>query len=329
MSTNRNLTELSSFIADVGDPGKLIVDLAATGSKVSQLLDKAGLTDILGESGAQNVSGDEVKKLDLIANELFIADLKAGNICCGVGSEENEKVLIFEDRDDRSYLVLMDPLDGSSNIDVNVPVGTIFSIFKKENEGPCSESDFYQKGSKQIAAGYLLYGTSTMLVFSSGEGVNGFTMDKESTKFFLSHPKIQTPESGKTYSINHGYFDDFSHGVKEYIRYCGQTDEETNRPYSSRYVGSMVSDFHRNLLKGGIFMYPDTGKNPNGKLRLLYECNPLAFISEQAGGMAVDGSRRILDITPSKLHQTTPVFIGSANMVKKAMEFQTTGHFSG
>ena len=223
------------------------------------------------------------------------------------------------------YLVLFDPLDGSGNIDVNVSIGTIFSIFRRlDPEKPITVEDFLQPGTAQVAAGYVVYGSSTMMVYTTGHGVNGFTLDPSIGTFCLSHPNIKMPEDGKIYSVNEGNFNTMEEGVKAYINWCREEDKSTKRPYSARYIGSLVADFHRNLLKGGIYIYPGTTKAPNGKLRLLYECSPLAFIAEQAGGLATDGKNRIMEIQPAELHQRVPFFVGSKNMVEKAMGFMKT-----
>jgi fructose-1,6-bisphosphatase I len=244
---------------------------------------------------------------------------------CGVGSEEEEHFVSFNDdiHSKAQYVVLMDPLDGSSNIDVNVSVGTIFSIYRRITpEGtPVTLEDFLQSGDAQVAAGYVVYGSSTMLVYTTGNGVNGFTLDPSIGVFCLSHPNMQIPKSGKIYSVNEGNYVHFPQGVKEYIKYCQQYDAETGRPFTSRYIGSLVSDFHRNLIKGGVYLYPTGTMAPNGKLRLLYECNPLAFIVEQAGGTATNGKQRILELEPSELHERVPFFIGSPEMVDMAHAF--------
>ena len=247
-------------------------------------INKAGLVDILGASGAENVQGEVQQKLDLFANEKLKAALKARDIVAGIASEEEDEIVVFEGCEHAKYVVLMDPLDGSSNIDVNVSVGTIFSIYKRISPigEPLVMDDFFQPGTEQVAAGYVIYGSSTMLVYTSGNGVNGFTLDTSIGEFCLSHPNMQTPESGKIYSINEGNYVNFPVGVKKFIKYCQEKDEATNRPYTSRYIGSLVADFHRNMLKGGVFLYPQTSSHPTGKLRLLYECNPMAFIAEQS-----------------------------------------------
>ena len=308
-----------------GELSRLLRDIGLAAKIVNREVNKAGLVDILGTTGSTNVQGEEVKKLDVYANRRFIAALRLGCECCGIASEESEDVLIVDSElsRDAKYVVSMDPLDGSSNIDVNVSVGTIFSIYRRvsPSSGPCTLEDFLQKGSEQVAAGYVVYGSSTMMVYTTGHGVNGFTLDPSIGEFCLSHPDMQISKSGKTYSINQGNFISFPQGVKEYIRYCKEYDKATKRPYSLRYIGSMVADIHRNLITGGIFIYPATKDAPNGKLRLLYECNPMAFIVEQAGGKASDGFRRILDVKPQELHQRIPLFIGSVEMVMKAEEY--------
>ena len=307
-----------------GELSRLLRDIGLAAKVVNREVNKAGLVDILGTTGTTNVQGEEVKKLDVFANRRFIAALKLGGECCGIASEENENIIVIEDEisKEAKYVVALDPLDGSSNIDVNVSVGTIFSIYRRiPSSNPCKIEDFLQKGSEQVAAGYVIYGSSTMLVYSTGGGVNGFTLDPSIGEFCLSHRNMQIPKTGKTYSINQGNFVSFPEGVKQYVRYCKQEDKATKRPYSLRYIGSMVADVHRNLISGGIFIYPPTKDAPNGKLRLLYECNPMSFIVEQAGGRATNGFERILDIQPKELHQRTPIFIGSEEMVLKAEEF--------
>jgi len=307
-----------------GGLSRLLRDIGLAAKILHREVNKAGLVDILGDTGIINVYGEHVKKLDVFANKRFIAALTLGGQCCGIASEENEEIITIEDdRGNKTkYVVGIDPLDGSSNIDVNVSVGTIFSIFKKISKSQeCSEEDFLQKGSKQVAAGYIIYGSSTMLVYTTGAGVNGFTLDPSIGEFCLSHPDIHIPSKGEMYSVNQGNYSKFKKGVQNFIKYCNECDEETNRPYSLRYVGSMVADIHRNLLKGGIFMYPSTSSSPNGKLRLLYECNPMALIVEQAGGKATNGKSDILDIKPQELHQRSPIFIGSEELVNKVGEF--------
>lgn len=290
-------------------------------------INKAGLVDILGASGAENVQGEVQMKLDLYANEKLKAALKARGEVAGIASEEEDNIVIFEgDRaNNGKYVVLMDPLDGSSNIDVNVSVGTIFSIYRRITPigQPVTEEDFLQPGNRQVAAGYVVYGSSTMLVYTTGNGVHAFTYDPSLGVFCLSHERVRFPEKGNMYSINEGNYIKFPLGVKKYIKYCQEQDEATQRPYTSRYIGSLVADFHRNLLKGGIYIYPSTASHPSGKLRLLYECNPMAFLAEQAGGKATDGFRRILDIAPEKLHQRAPFFVGTSSMVEDAERFMS------
>jgi len=316
------------FLHARGDLSRLLRDIGLASKIVNREVNKAGLVDILGSTGKKNIQGEEVKKLDVFANERLIAALKLGGQCCAVASEENEDFISFNDEISKNgkYVMSLDPLDGSSNIDVNVSVGTIFSIYRKISQSEsCTLEDFLQIGSEQIAAGYIIYGSSTMLVYTTGKGVNGFTLDPSIGEFCLSHPDIKIPYTGKVYSINHGNFNKFSDCVKKYINYCLEEDESTNRPYSLRYIGSMVADVHRNLLDGGIFIYPATKDSPDGKLRLLYECNPLAFIVEQAGGKASNGFKNILDVKPRELHQRSPIFLGSTQMVNKAEEFLIQG----
>ncbi|MDE9562520.1 class 1 fructose-bisphosphatase [Xenorhabdus bovienii] len=288
-------------------------------------INKAGLVDILGTSGVSNVQGEVQMKLDLYANEKLKAALKARGEVAGIASEEEDEIVVFDgDRaENAKYVVLMDPLDGSSNIDVNVSVGTIFSIYHRITPigQPVTEEDFLQPGNRQVAAGYVVYGSSTMLVYTTGCGVHTFTYDPSLGVFCLTHEKVQFPAKGNMYSINEGNYIKFPMGVKKYIKYCQEQDEATQRPYTTRYIGSLVADFHRNLLKGGIYIYPSTASHPTGKLRLLYECNPIAFLAEQAGGKASDGKNRILNITPTQLHQRVPFFVGTESMVEKAESF--------
>ncbi|ROR13537.1 class 1 fructose-bisphosphatase [Erwinia sp. JUb26] len=286
-------------------------------------INKAGLVDILGASGAENVQGEQQMKLDLYANEKLKAALKARGIVAGIASEEEDEIVIFEGVENGKYVVLMDPLDGSSNIDVNVSVGTIFSIYRRITPPgtPVTEEDFLQPGSQQVAAGYVVYGSSTMLVYTTGYGVHAFTYDPSLGVFCLSAERMTFPEKGYTYSINEGNYIRFPQGVKKYLKFCQEEDLETHRPYTSRYIGSLVADFHRNLLKGGIYLYPSTASHPKGKLRLLYECNPMAFLAEQAGGKASDGQNRILDLIPETLHQRSPFFVGNDHMVDDTERF--------
>jgi fructose-1,6-bisphosphatase I len=314
----------SDFKYSKGELTRLLNDIGTAAKIVHREVNKAGLVDILGNANKINVQGEPVQKLDVFANEQFIAALKAGGEVCAVASEEDENIIQFKDQngDVGKYVVAFDPLDGSSNIDSNVSTGTIFAIYRRVSlSGPGLAEDFLQKGTELVAAGYIIYGSSSMLVYSTGNGVNGFTLDPSIGEFCLSHPKMTIPTGGKIYSINQGYFIHFPEGVKKYLKYCQEEDKKTNRPYSMRYIGSMVADIHRNLIKGGIFLYPATKQSPSGKLRLLYECNPLAFIVEQAGGKATTGAQRILDIQPEALHQRIPVFMGSTDMVEKVEEF--------
>lgn len=307
--------ELSSLLHHIGTAAKM----------VNKKINKAGLVDIIGRSGEINIQGEDQQKLDVYADEVFIGALLSSGECCGVATEENHHEIVFSDTfaSQGKYIVCIDPLDGSSNIDYNVSVGSIFSIYRRitPRGEKVRNEDFIQQGSKQVAAGYIIYGSSTMLVYSTGFGVNGFTLDPSIGEFCLSHPDIKTPEDGFIYSVNEGNYIHFPAGVKKFIKYCQEKDEKTGRPYTSRYIGSLVSDFHRNLLKGGIFLYPENENAPGGKLRLVYECNPIAFIALQAGGLASNGKRNILEIIPESLHQRSPFYAGSKNMVLKTEEF--------
>ncbi len=306
-----------------GELSRLLRDIGIAAKIVNREVNKAGLVNILGEVGTTNSHGESQKKLDVYANEQFISALTSGGECCIVISEENDDPVYIESEVSKNakYIVAIDPLDGSSNIDVNVSVGTIFSIYRrKSTEGKATIEDALQNGTEQVAAGYVVYGSSTMLVYTTGKGVNGFTLDPSIGEFCLSHPNMTIPKNGNIYSINEGNYVHFPSGVKRYIKYCQVEDKSTNRPYVSRYIGSMVADLHRNILKGGIFIYPTTASAPKGKLRLVYECNPMAFIIEQAGGRATTGFERILDLDVESLHQRSAIFIGSENMVKKAEE---------
>lgn len=308
-----------------GELTRLLYHVMVAAKMVNKKVNKAGLVDIIGEAGDTNVQGEEQKKLDVYANDQFIAALRSCGECCGIASEEDQEIITFDDdmARDGNYIFCMDPLDGSSNIDVNVSIGTIFSIYRRLS--PRGEhatlEDFLQPGIKQVAAGYVIYGSSTMLVYTTGRGVFGFTLDPSIGEFCLSHYDIKTPTNGKIYSINEGNAHEFPEGIKRYIDYCKDNDKATGRPYSARYIGSLVSDFHRNLLKGGVFLYPPTAKTPQGKLRLLYECNPIAFLAEQAGGKASTGTERILEIKPTSLHQRVSIITGSMDMVEKAEAF--------
>ncbi|NLS12415.1 class 1 fructose-bisphosphatase [Vibrio sp. SM6] len=311
-----------------GDLSSLLSSIRLAAKIVNREINKAGLADIIGAVGTDNVQGEAQQKLDLYANEKFKAALEARDQVCGVASEEEDEAVAFNKalNQDAKYVVLMDPLDGSSNIDVNVAIGTIFSIYRRVSPigTPPVEADFLQPGHKQVAAGYVIYGSSTMLVYTTGHGVNGFTYDPSLGTFCLSHENMMIPKKGTIYSINEGNYIRFPLGVKKYIKYCQENEPQDQRPYTSRYIGSLVADFHRNLLKGGIYLYPSTLSHPEGKLRLLYECNPMAFLIEQAGGLASDGQRRILDLVPTELHQRTPFFVGSSEMVNKVEEYLET-----
>ena len=314
----------ADFAFSSGELSRLINSIRLAAKVVNHEVNKAGLVDIIGAYGETNIQGEDQQKLDVYANNTFIKTLTNREIVCGIASEENDDFITIagcHNDHKNKYVVLMDPLDGSSNIDVNVSVGTIFSIYHRITPvgTPVQKEDFLQPGNKQVAAGYIIYGTSTMLVYTTGHGVNGFTLNPAIGTWYLSHPDMKIPETGNIYSINEGNYVHFPQGVKDYIKYC--QEEKEDRPYTSRYIGSMVSDIHRNMIKGGIFIYPKSSKAVNGKLRLLYECNPMAYIVEQAGGKASDGFTRIMDIVPTELHQRAPYFCGSTKMVEKAEEF--------
>jgi len=327
--TNQTLGEFiienqSSFKYTSGELSRLINSLRLAAKVVNHEVNKAGLVDIIGTAGDQNIQGEDQQKLDVYANEAFIKTLTKRNIVCGIASEEEDDFISINSQDENhqnKYVVLIDPLDGSSNIDVNVSVGTIFSVYRRVTPvgTPVTIDDFLQQGNQQVAAGYIVYGTSTMIVYTTGHGVNGFTLNPAIGTFYMSHPNMQFSEDGNIYSVNEGNYIHFPQGIKDYIKYC--QEEEGDRPYTSRYIGSLVSDFHRNMIKGGIYMYPESSKYPTGKLRLLYECNPMAFIAEQANGKASNGYQRIMDIDPTELHQRVPFICGSKNMVTKAEEF--------
>ena len=330
--SNQALQTLGEFIIEkqddfkysTGELSRLISSIRIATKIVNREVNKAGIADIIGKVGTENIQGEEQQKLDVLANDIFIAALSQREVVCGIASEESDdfiEVKCTENAHLSKYVVLIDPLDGSSNIDVNVSVGTIFSIYRRVSDpgSPVELRDFLQKGVNQVAAGYVVYGSSTMIVYTTGNGVNGFTLDPSIGTYYLSHENIKFPTAGKIYSINEGNYIKFPQGVKDYIKYC--QEEEGDRPYTSRYIGSLVSDFHRNMLKGGIYIYPSTSQSPKGKLRLLYECNALAYLAEQAGGKCSDGFKRIMEIEPTELHQRVPFFCGSAGMVTKAEEF--------
>jgi len=315
------LQQLRNFPNATGELSNLLRDIGLAAKRINVEVNKAGLVDILGDAGTVNVQGEDVKKLDIYANDQFMGVLRHGISCAGIGSEELDDSVIFDDEisNNSKYVCLFDPLDGSGNIDVNVSIGTIFGVYRRMSEKgkPCTKADFLQPGRNQVAAGYIVYGSSTMMVYATRRGVNGFTLDPSIGEFTLSHPNIKCPEVGKIYSVNHGNFFQYDKRVQDYIDTCQRKTKENGGPYTQRYIGSMVSDVHRNLIKGGIFMYPGTTNRPGGKLRLLYECNPFAFITEVAGGKATDGKQRILDIQPTTLHQRSPFFVGSRTMMEE------------
>ena len=315
------IQQLRDFPNATGELSGLLRNIGLAAKRVNTEVNKAGLVDILGDAGSVNVQGEEVKKLDLFANNQFIRVLQHGISCAGIASEELDDFVAFDDEisNNSKYVCMFDPLDGSGNIDVNISIGTIFGVYRRVSPKgkPATKEDFLQPGKNQVAAGYIVYGSSTMFVYATRRGVNGFTLDPSIGEYCMSHPQIKCPDSGKIYSVNHGQFFHFNEGVQQYIDACQKKDGSTGGPYSQRYTGSMVSDVHRNLLKGGIFMYPGTADKPSGKLRLMYECNPFAFIAEVAGGKATDGRQRILDIQPAELHQRSPLFIGSKDMMEE------------
>jgi fructose-1,6-bisphosphatase I len=318
------IEEQSKHPGATGELSKLLHDLSLAAKVISLEVNKAGLVDIIGFTGDNNVHGEQVKKLDILAHDMLIKAMDHGGHLCVMASEEEEDIIQIPQKFNiGKYVLLFDPLDGSSNIDANISIGTIFSIYRRitPDGTPGAMEDCLQPGIKQVAAGYIVYGSSTMLVYTAGKGVHGFTLDPAFGEFLLSHPSIQTPKKSKIYSINEGNYLYWHPGLKKYIKYLQEEDTTTSRPYSSRYIGSMVADIHRNLLYGGIFMYPADSRNPNGKLRLQYECNPMAFIVEQAGGRATNGKKRIMEIKPEKLHQRMPIFIGSEEDVKMVEKF--------
>ena len=319
-----NIITLNQFISDQqnqfpfvkGNLSKIFRDIQLAAKMINRDVRKAGLIDILGNFGETNIQGEEQKKLDVISNDVFIKLMDFGGDCVCVVSEENSDIHWCPDGENAKYILAIDPLDGSSNIDVNASIGSIFSIYKRLSpDKPVNQDDILQNGNAQVAAGYVIYGTATMLVYTTGNGVNGFTLDDSIQEFCLSHPDIKTPKTGTIFSLNEGNLNEFPQGIINYIAWCKESNKEENRPYSARYIGSLIADFHRNLLKGGIYLYPSTANAPNGKLRLLYECNPMAFLVEQAGGTATNGNMRIMDIQPTDLHQRTPIIIGSSEMV--------------
>ena len=309
-----------------GELSRLLQDLSLAAKVISLEVNKAGLVDILGFTGDSNVHGEQVKKLDIFAHDMLFRAMDHGGHLCVMASEEEEDIIhIPNEFKIGKYVLLFDPLDGSSNIDANISIGTIFSIYRRISpEGkPGTLTDCLQQGLKQVAAGYVVYGSSTILVYTAGHGAHGFTLDPSFGEFLLSHPDMKIPEKSHIYSINEGNYLYWHPGLKKYIKYLQEEDDKTSRPFTSRYIGSMVADIHRNILYGGIYMYPADSRNPNGKLRLMYECNPMAFIVEAAGGRASNGKKRILEIQPDSLHQRTPIFIGNNHDVKLVEEFMS------
>lgn len=304
------------FRGATGELSQLLRDIGLAAKIISREINKAGITNILGYQGSENVHGERVKKLDVFSNEQMLSALsRSGNVSMII-SEEDEEIIRLKSSSGK-YLVFTDPLDGSSNIDVNVSVGTIFSIYRRVSDlaDEPGLDDALQPGISQTAAGYVVYGSSTMLVYTTGLGVTTFTLDPSIGEFFLTDNNIRIPELGTTYSINEGSYRSWNDGLKKYIKFCQEEDPASHRPYSARYIGSMVADLHRILHKGGIFIYPSNKSYPNGKLRLMYECNPMAFIIEQAGGRAIDGKKRLMDIVPTDIHECSPIFIGSKSNV--------------
>lgn len=319
MAPDRKILTLEQYIIEGqklfpharGEFSQLLRDLGLAARLVNREVNRAGLVDILGDAGSENVQGEQVKKLDVFANEQFIEALRMGGQVCAIGSEENDDLIPVHGRPG-NYVVLIDPLDGSANIDTNIPIGSIFSIYRRvTSAGPGTLADALQPGRNQVAAGYIIYGSSTILVITTGQGVHGFTLDLSVGEFFLSHPNLRIPADSTYYSINEGKYPEFSAELRAYLADVKSRNAQADSPLIPRYVGSLVADFHRNLLKGGIFIYPGSVNRPQGKLRLMYEANPLAFLIEQAGGYATDGRGRILDIQPERLHQRTPLFVGS------------------
>lgn len=304
------------------DAQKLIQCIADASVEIAGMVNRAGLIGILGAAGSENIQGEDQQKLDVLADEILIKTLKKSGLVAAAASEEHEEIISFGEDHSGGYVVAFDPLDGSSNIDVNISIGTIFSIYKRlDPKKSVSADDFLRTGIEQLIAGYVIYGPSTMMMLTVGTGAHGFTLNPDSGEYLLSHPNIEMPVKGKLYSINEGNFNSFPEGIKDYMEYCKSKVNDQSSPYSSRYIGSMVADLHRNLLKGGIFLYPATAKVPAGKLRLLYECLPMAYLVEEAGGMASTGTERILSLKVEKLHQRIPIAIGSEQMVEKFLEF--------
>ena len=333
MSRYQNLITLDEFTIQqlrlfphaTGELSGLLRGIGLAAKQVNLEVNKAALADILGAEGSINIQGEVVQKLDVYANNVFINVLRSGINCAGIVSEENEEMVVFDDAksNQSKYVLLMDPIDGSGNIDINISIGSIFSVYRRVSElgKPAMLEDFLQPGIKQVAAGYVIYGSSTILVYATRRGVNGFTLDTAIGEFYLSHPNLKMPPHGLFYSFDNRYYNQVDQKLKNYVDFCISTTENKNGPYSNRYYGCMVADIHRNLLKGGIFFYPQVTGKPNGKLRLCYECNPMAFITEVAGGNATDGEQRILDIQPEHIHQRSPLFIGSKEMMEDLRRF--------
>ena len=333
MNPNRHLITLDEFTFfqskqfthSTGELSTLLRDIGLACKLINKQVNKAGLADILGAHGAVNVQGEEQMKLDIFANEVLISVLRNSAECAGIASEENDNIIIFQDEHSiqSKYVVMFDPLDGSSNIDVNASIGTIFCIYKRISEvgTPFNEQNYIQKGKQLMASGYVIYGSSTMMVYATRLGVNGFTLEQSIGEFCLSHRNMRCPENGKIYSINQGNTSKLNAPLQSFLQFCMEEDKASSRPFSHRYIGSMVADLHRTLIKGGIFMYPSDKSNANGKLRLLYECNPMSYIIEMAGGKSSSGEEDILQIQPTELHQRVPIFIGSKNMVEHALGF--------
>ncbi len=327
ISFDRHIMDEQRKSGGRGDFSTILSQIIFAAKVVAAQVSHAGLVeDILGQAGKTNISGDEVQKLDVYANKVFINALNyIGKVCVMASEEDPDMIMIPDEYPKGDYVVMFDPLDGSSNIDVNVSIGTIFGIYKRlsDSGGNGTLEDCLQPGHKLFGAGYIVYSSSTILVYSTGNGVNGFSLDPSVGEFVLSHPNIRMPSRGKIYSTNEGNLPYWKKGTREYIDYLKSEKNTRKEPYTARYIGSLVADFHRNLLKGGIFLYPEDTKDPKkptGKLRLLYEANPLAFIAEQAGGCASTGYERILDIQPTKLHQRVPLILGSKDDV---LEYET------
>lgn len=319
------IQQLRLFPHATGELSGLLRGIGLAAKQVNVEVNRAGIAGILGTSGNVNVQGEEVQKLDEYANNVFINVLRSGINCAGIVSEENEDMVIFDDikSNQSKYVLLMDPIDGSGNIDINISIGSIFSVYRRLSPlgQPATREDFLQPGMRQVAAGYVIYGSSTILVYATRRGVNGFTLDTAIGEFYLSHPDLRIPERGSFYSFDNRYYNQVDEKLKKYVDFCISTTHNKFGPLSNRYYGCMVADIHRNLLKGGIFFYPEVTGKPEGKLRLCYECNPMAFITEVAGGKATNGKQRILDIQPKHIHQRSPLFIGSSDMMYELKQF--------